>query len=318
MTKRTFTALCTLAALAACQTQAPPNSALRFEGRQLDAGDFPAPGHVLRGFDYRHAEAPWLVGDEVLFGLRLRKEESLQHWLLRIRLVELEAVDDEGQPLSSVSWRLRSNGRIVNHRSRLCRAEVSIMDEEGNEMATSRPLLPRDFLSRGIASACQMMYSHTHRGDTGEVPTNFANKGLDPKPVEQAMVCAIALMQVVQEDSVLSPILWEVIEKPSVWSVVTSMGISVVVSPKFYRVDEAPCPVPGLHEKTWRLPISLHVNEQNALNLDMFVTDSSSPFGLAGGVLGAVARHPTKASVDFSLLLLSARRGSGAVTAGRE
>jgi hypothetical protein len=78
--------------------------------------------------------------------------------------------------------------------------------------------------------------------------------------------------------------------------------------PSFHRVTSALSPVPAVLDETWRLPIALEVNQAPALNLDLFVTESRPPFSLAGGLLGATASHPSNPSLDFSLLLLSARR----------
>lgn len=308
MPKRTLTASCLFLLAGACHTPATPELALDQAAGDIQAADFPAPGRLLRGFDYRQPAGPWRVGDEVLFGLRLRRDGAVRHWLLRMRVTEAEAVDDEGNKLDPVDWSLRINGEVQKFASSLCRAEVVVMDEKGVELGRSEPVLPRDFLSRGIAGACQMVHSRLRvrprRGSGGSV-----YEQLDMRPLAEATVSAVALLQVVQEDSVLAPILWQVIEKPTVWSVVANMGVDVMMRPSFHRVTSALSPVPSLREQTWRLPISLHVNDQPALNLALYVTASTPPFSPAGGLLGATARHPTKPTLDFSLLLLSARRG---------
>lgn len=308
MTKRTLT-VCCLLLLAGCQTSATPELALDQEARDIQSADFPAPRHLLRGFDYRQPAGPWRVGDEVLFGLRLRRDGQAKHWLLRIRISEVEAVDDEGNGLDPVDWSLRINGEIQKFASSLCRAEVVVMDELGAELGRSHPVLPRDFLSRGIAGACQLVHSRMRVRPKRAARGRSVYDEFDMRALAEATVSAVALLQVVQEDAVLAPILWQVIEKPSIWSVVANMGVDVMMRPSFHRVTSALSPVPSLREPTWRLPISLHVNDQPALNLDLFVTEPTPPFSPAGGLLGATARHPTNPTLDFSLLLLSARRG---------
>jgi len=285
--------------LASCQA---PATVVLPEARTVSSTEFPAPRHLLRGFDYRLPAGPWHVGDEVLFGLRLRRDGDVRHWLLQLRVTEVEAVDAEGKKLPPVDWSLRINGEIETFASELCRAEVVVMDERGKELGRSRPVLPRDFLSRGMAGACQLVHNRM-RGRSASV-----RRKLDMRPLAEATVSAVALLQVVQDDSVLAPILWQVIEKPSLWSVVSSLGVDVMMRPSFHNATKADSPVPGLREPTWRLPIALEVNSTPALNLDLFVTDSTPPFTPAGGLLGATARHPTNPTLDFSLLLLSARR----------
>src|SRR5690606_8527762 len=110
-----------------------------------------------------------------------------------------------------------------------------VMDEHGAELGRSQPCLPRDFLSQGIASACKLVRSRMHSLariglEQGEAVYDVINM----RPLAEATVSAVALLQVVQEDSVLAPILWQVIEKPSVWSVITNLGVDVMLRPSFH------------------------------------------------------------------------------------
>lgn len=291
-----------LLVFAACHTPLPPDLALAQTGGGIRVADFPAPQHLLRGFDERQAIGPWRIGDEVLFGLRLRRDGEVRHWLLQLRVLEVTATDDDGKPLDPVDWSLRINGEVQQFDSAVCRAEVVVMDEQGNELGRSQPLLPRDFLSSGIASACKLVRSRMGYAGATVYET------IDMRELAEATVSAVALLQVVQDDAVLAPILWQVIEKPSVWSLVSNLGVNVMMRPSFHRVTRALSPVPAVFDETWRLPIALEVNETPALNLDLFVTESTPPFSLAGGLLGATASHPTNPNLDFSLLLLSATR----------
>jgi hypothetical protein len=290
--------------MAACQTPLGSELAFAQASGGLHIIDFPAPQHLLRGFDERQAKGAWCRGDEVLFGLRLRNEGEVRHWLLQLRVLEVTAIDGDGELIDPVDWALRINGEVQEFESAVCRAEVVIMDEHGVELGRSQPLLPRDFLSSGIASACRFVRHRMSKVGSRVYET------LDMRPLAEATVSAVALLQVVQEDSVLAPILWQVIEKPTVWSVVANMGIRVRIRPSFHRVTSAISPVPVVLDQTWRLPIALEVNQTPALNLDLFVTEPSSPFSLAGGLLGATASHPTNPALDFSLLLLSAKRST--------
>ncbi|MFT4511928.1 MAG: hypothetical protein ACI91B_000611 [Planctomycetota bacterium] len=292
----------------ACHTPSTPDLALAPAGGGIRVADFPAPRHLLRGFDKRQPKGPWLIGDEVLFGLRLSRDGEERHWLLQLRVLEVTAIGDDGKPLDPVDWALRINGEVEEFESAVCRAEVVVMDEHGTELGRSQPLLPRDFLNSGIAGACKLARRQLRQ--SGQVSDRY--ESVDMRTLAEATVSAVALLQVVQEDSVLAPILWQVIEKPTVWSVVSNMGVTVMMRPSFHRVTSALSPVPTVIDQTWRLPIALEVNETPALNLELFVTESSPPFSLAGGMLGATARHPTNPTLEVSLLLLSARRNADA------
>jgi hypothetical protein len=298
-----------LAALAACQAPATAELAVATPSAAIDLADFPAPRHLLRGFDERQPEGPFRVGDEVLLGLRLRKALEVRNWLLQLRVLEATALDASGQPVKPVTWSLRINGELQQFASQVCRVEVIVMDEYGLELGRSQPCLPSDFLSHGMAAACRFVQARRDQpsGWRRRRGRDF-DRQADLRPLAEATVAAVALLQVVQEDSVLAPILWQIIEKPSIWSVVANMGAKVMLRPSFHLVSRAESPVPKLREPAWHLPLALEVNQQPALNVDLLITDATPPFSLAGGLLGATASHPTDATRELSLLLLSARR----------
>jgi hypothetical protein len=108
---------------------------------------------------------------------------------------------------------------------------------------------------------------------------------------------------------VLAPLLWEVVERPSFWSVVSNLGARIVLRPRFHAASEAPSPLDTEVGDVWRVPMSLVINDVPALQADLLVGTTAPPFALCGGVLLITARHPSHADVEFSCLLLGARRG---------
>lgn len=314
MAQRFLRSIALLVMLAGCQSTSVQELRLDAAAGGLQNADFPAPAHLLRGFDEREPGGTWRVGDEVLFGMRLRRDGRVRHWLLQLRVLEVVALGTDGKPLDPFHWSLRINGEVDQFTSGVCAAEVVVMDRYGQELGRSQPYLPRDFLDRGIADACRLVRTGGFRAlRRKSVDGKDARGPLDIRPLAEATVSALALLQVVQEDSLLAPILWQVIEKPSVWSMVSNMGVDVMLRPKFHRVSSAASPIAGVTASTWRLPLSLEVNQRPALDLDLLVADSAPPFSLACGLLGTTARHPSEPNLDFSLLLLSARRGPPAV-----
>ena len=302
-----------LAALLLAACAAPRQPALQFDDRELplDARDFPVPERMRLGFDPR-ASGEWRVGDEVLFGLRLRKAGGERNWLLKLRVLDPEVEAAAATGPARVDWRLRINGVQEAFASRLCRVEAIVMDRDGVVLGRSEPRLPRDFLASGVAAACALV--------ARRAPERVRAAGARPQPqalalpvrnreLARATVCAVSLLQVVQDDAVLAPLLWEVVEKPSLWSVVTNLGAAVVLRPRFHHTASVRSPIPGNYDPTWTLPLGLEVNGAPALELELFVAEPEPPYALCGGLFGATARHPRRADLEFSLLLLSARRG---------
>lgn len=305
---RATTTLRLLVPLFAMACQSPPAADVRLDAPGGDgARAFPAPQHLLQGFDAAQADGDWRVGDEVLFGLRLLRDGEVRHWLLHVRLTEPLARSSDASPLPPVDWSIRINGEPQQFASRPCRVVATVMDEHGVELGRSEPILPRDFLARGIAGACRLV--HEHLSGAGVLERRRRYRRIDVRPLAEGTVSAVALLQVVQQDDVLAPLLWQVVSGPSLWSVLRNLGARVVLRPRFHELAEVPSPVAAVRGSAFVLPLTLSVNDEAALAVDLFVAAAAPPFALCGGVLGATARHPTDPGLALSIRLLSARRG---------
>lgn len=297
-----------LLALPACVAPPRADVTVPVDGSGLGVRGFPLPNALRRGFDHRRAASSWRVGDEVLYGLRLVRGDEVRHWLLRLRVLEVDATA-AGEAIGRAMWSLQFNGESRYFSSPVSRVEATVFDDEGNEIGRTEPLVPRAFLANGVAEGCRASRRIFGSADlaSSAAATRLVTADVDTEALACSTVCAVALLQVVQEDSVLASILWQVVEKPSLMSVLGNLGARVVLRPCYHIASEALCPIPGLYEQTFRLPMSLTVNDQPALDMDLFVADSTPPFALGGGLLGASARHPSRPGLEFTLLLLSAK-----------
>lgn len=302
----------------ACSVTPVPELSFAMLPHGISATEFPGANHLLHGFGARSSDAEWRCGDSVLFGLRLRRGETSERWLLHVVVTEPEAkaerVGDEaeGEPLPPVSWPIKVDGTTEYFRSSLCRVAVTVAAADGTVLAETHPLLPRDFLQHGFAPALKqvqrVMRDHPERLGRQEFYANLNSRAL-----AEAVVCAVALVQVVQDDEVLSPILWQVVQRPPLLSVFTNFGVNVVIEPRFHDAARAEVPV-GLERRgpVWNVPMRLLVNDSLALTADLLVGSSDAPLATCGGILGVAARHPSDPSIEFSMLLLAAQRGSAA------
>jgi hypothetical protein len=175
------------------------------------------------------------------------------------------------------------------------RTTVTVADAGGEQLGRSSALLPRDLLGKGFVQAC--------------LGAEIASP--DEVPMVEAMVSLMALLQVVREDSVLAPILWQVVQGPSVLSVVFHFGVRVAVQPRFHattRVHTPPQLPPG--DPAWSVPITLTVNDEPALLCEVLVGRPLPPRLLCGGIVAATARHPAEARREFAMVLLAAKRAA--------
>ena len=301
-------ALCTVACVptAAVRVTSPPPA--------IAAADFPGAPLLLAGFDRIVDDPEWSVDDAVLFGLQLRRGTVRRHWLLHLRVVEVAATAQQpgegvpvGQRLPAMQWQLRVNDVPQQFPSRCARLAVTVATADGEVLGRSQPVVPRDLLARGFGAACRWVHERRALAPTDDAAF-YA--GPDLQPLADASVAAVALLQVVQRDAVLSPLLWEVIERPSLWSMVRHLGARLLLQPRFHAALSTSSPVAQLPISTWNVPMTLSVNDEPTLEFELAVTPARSPLCLAAGVLSAVARNPSDPAVEFRLLLLGARRGA--------
>jgi len=131
------------------------------------------------------------------------------------------------------------------------------------------------------------------------------------RPVAEGMIALVALLNVVQQDDVLEDYFWQVVQKPSLWSILRGLGVTatIMASPeKSVRVTRWPAQLP-IAGAAYAMPMRVDVNGSTALLIDVLTTDPSRPLALSAGIVAAAARHPTDPTLRFDVQLLGARRG---------
>jgi hypothetical protein len=206
-----------------------------------------------------------------------------------------------------VQWTVHVNGSPRAFASRQCRVTATVADADGAVLAQTAPQLPWQCLARGCAVACwQVDRAVAGRPELRGTDGLYAH--LDANLLAEAVVSTMSLVQVAQHDTVLAPLLWQVVQRPSLWSLVTGLGAHIVVRPRFHecqalgddRGGAGPC---------WRLPIDVAVNDTPALRAELVVAAADPPRALCAGIVAAVARHPVDPGIAFTAVLLAARRG---------
>lgn len=298
-----------------CSSAPAPQVELFVPGTPIAAAEFPGADRLLHGFGAATRSTAWQCGDEVLFGLRLCTGTSSQRWLLHVVVEEPVAMRhaDAGaatdEPLPPVEWPIKVNGTTEPFRSPLCRVHVTVADGEGTLLGSTHPVVPRSFLQRGFAPVCRHVQRVLDRWPGIGQSKRFYEL-VEPKDLAEAVVSSIALLQVVQGDPVLSPLLWQIVQKPSVLSVLKNLGADVVIQPMFHATQQTGSLREfGYEGAVWTVPMRLLVNDELALLTDLVVGAADAPLHTCGGIVGVHARHPRDATREFSMLLLAARSG---------
>ncbi|HUE36014.1 MAG TPA: hypothetical protein VMO20_01385 [Candidatus Acidoferrum sp.] len=116
----------------------------------------------------------------------------------------------------------------------------------------------------------------------------------------------------------LDTIMLKVIRLPSLWSIVKHAGIDANF--EIGLDDIAPFAMPAGWDlpsaPVYKLPLSLTLNGEPAINAMLFVTDPHPPLLTCGGIIGFLAEDPVDKENYMTLRIISARSGeSGRKTA---
>ncbi|MCI0747851.1 MAG: hypothetical protein L0Y58_20785 [Verrucomicrobia subdivision 3 bacterium] len=131
---------------------------------------------------------------------------------------------------------------------------------------------------------------------------------------ERALAAAgpalMSYFSVVQQTEGLKDILMEIVDLPSVWSMLRNGGVEANISIQQERLAMGAADAWALREgqTVYHLPILLELNKQPALKITLAVTSPNPPLLACGGVVGLLAERPGDAQTYLSLRIISARR----------
>lgn len=292
----------------------------------LPASEFPGAPRLLAGFDARTPETRWNGGDRILFGLRLRKGDTTKRWLLQLEVIVGDrmrsVLDGEEVELTIFEERQWSYTAVIGGErkqiaidSKMSLVEVKVHDEDGTVLGKSLVRLPAELMSRGLLPGIECALAHQDGGG------DFRSFGSveEVRPMAEGLISLIALLDVVQNDSVLEEYFWQVVQKPSVWSVIAGFGVTASLTASLEKsvlVRELPPGLPAAGQ-AYAMPLRVDVNGDPALVADVISVDAQRPFALCGGIVAASARHPGDEGLRFDVQLLAARLGELARSRGQ-
>lgn len=249
---------------------------------------FASPTPDLRGIDPPASADRVEKGDRILYGVAFEKGGTKRSWL-----VHVEVEDPRFEP------RPTRYGTILY----MLRMSVRVCDETGAEVGRDLITVSRRDLVFGLFRAC--------RGDEPEDATGDAPL-LWRIPVDVRGDLALRnMLHVVRESAVLYDILWTVLDKPSVFSVIGNLGVRVSVHEDFAKAQQlAPLTIAGQTFAAYELPVELQLNGRPALRSKVVVAEPASPLNLSAGILRLDAFQPSDPTARVSIRVLAARRAA--------
>lgn len=265
------------AAAAGCASgELDPQWAMREHG-VVEASAFLA-SEELVGFDAPSPDARLAVGDRVLLGMNLQRDGVSTARTFSLEALSVDLVRWPGSPDDDPIYL-----RVASVRLRVFAAAGELLGEE---------ILSVDAgdLESGVARAC--------RGD-------------DDRDRSRARWALRELFGIIRKSPILAGVMYEVVDPPSLWSILSHFGVKIRAEVHF---DEArPAEPFALGESqvlAWNLPHEVLVNDQPALRSILQVADPVSPLSLCAGIVSFTSVHPTDPSRVLQVRLLAARRGT--------
>lgn len=259
------------------KTQVPPIGSFAPPTAEIDGIDPPAPADRVE------------KGDRILYGVAFEKGETRRSWL-----VHVEVEDPRFEPRRTRDGTTRY----------LLRMSVRVCDDTGAELGRDLITVSRHDLVFGLFRAC--------RGDEPEDATGDAPLAWRIPADVRGDLALRNMLRVVRESAVLYDILWTVLDKPSIFSVIGNLGVRVSVHEDFAKARElAPLTIAGQTFAGYELPVELRLNGLPALRSRVLVTEPNSPLNLSAGILRLDAFQPSDPTARVSIRVLAARRADG-------
>jgi len=262
----------------------------------LATDDFLGASAMLAGFAPPDDDPAMRVGDAALLGIELHRSATVERQLMLLELCD-------------VPYETTQSGE----RMRVARtAHVEFVLVDGSKLAQDHRVHAVDVALRRYDGAGALLQASVARLYEEPLRVGWWATADTYASVADDML-AFELMRTLQgladTDPNLQDLLFRVVDKPSVWSVVTRLGVNVSVG---WDASKSSRFAPALAEASGPVrcaPIKLFVNGDIASWVDLLVGKPRAATMVCGGLVGAIARHPTEPGRMAVVRLLATRRG---------
>lgn len=192
---------------------------------------------------------------------------------------------------------------------------VEAHDATGSSVGVANSALPVQLLERGLLDACRAGHRQRHAmrgrvaaGRDAEL-LRLSDAGYDDVlTVGRGADTCMKFVRTLQLNPVTRDILFEVLRLPSWWSILTNWGVRVTFEVDFFAAERCASSETS-SEELWSVPLVLKLNDQPAMHALVLVGASDGPAGVAAGIRGIVAQHPSDADRCVHVRRTAMRRG---------
>ncbi|MCU0866356.1 MAG: hypothetical protein MUC36_21440 [Planctomycetes bacterium] len=289
-------------------------------------------------------DADPVPGDVVEFAILLQQGERTKKWRIAVTVDAVRTVrgfsrraipdfEDRVQPGEERRKRMQQAQADFMARHveledmftdlRLARLRVEAFDADGKALgdvdtdADSHAEVLVSQLRAGLLPACraghrqrEVMRGRVALGKAAPMLTLADDAHDDVGEVARGVALCTDLFKILQSNPVTRQILREVLELPSLWSLLTNWGVRVTFEVDFFAAERVdPASVPGESRELWSVPLMLLLNDQPGFVARVVIGPGGAPDGATAGIHGVIAQHPVDEQRRVVVRMLSTRQG---------
>jgi hypothetical protein len=278
-------------------------------------------------------------GDQVVVLLALENGGTIEQWLVRVEADDLTKKEQTMKPWPDDVIHT-STGLHLHYPKTPTALLVELTGpfsvgstQQPDAPTQARSLVSREYLDLGIAQFCRSALQIVPRLEAATI-TDFHYSGSTSIPSAEIVArdkqAAAAFGLTPEEERLFfsvyfslqtffsaamaipgnQHVLEQVIQKPSVWSVVTHFGVRTSLSFNWQDVKVAPDGKAAVQQPVYLLPVRLSLNSTLAVRANLAVSEPRPPLQTSAGILAICAEHPTVVDRRLFIRVLSARRAA--------
>lgn len=291
----------------------PMATSADFPAVTLDASEWPGAAKLLSGFAEPDADLEWRTGDSLLYGVRFQNGDDTQRWLVRLWTSEPGTED-----ASPITFTVTPNdgSPAMTRRSRRAYVQFTVLEADGQFTSgriSIRPM-PRDFFDQGLVGGGGLMWREDHvllpDGSLREATPQEKKEGL--RGALYLLACITSFQEPLQDDPLLSPYFWRIVEKP-IGAILLAFGqVNVKLNVGNVTPTQRPWPAPLAPlpaVSSFDLPLDVLVNDVCVMRARLLVVKPKPPLSVGAGILAVSAVHPTNPLRRADIVLLGSARG---------
>jgi hypothetical protein len=279
---------------------------------------FAAGTRLVEGFDAFEPGRGWSPGDTVLLGIAMDAPGVSREWYIKATAIGDLPIKSGDQialfsPRDSVRVRYAGKNGAAEHRwvrvdYNLVPVMVELFDAEAKLLSQNLAMMPEMCLQYGMIDNIELQRDGRGFYDSVTVPPDGGElvAGEEQKRFLAGWVAMMKLPDFLHRES-MQGVLWQLIERPSLFSLLRNGGVSLGLGMDARRAELVEPPPLGLPAPVYRVPLEVEVNGATAMNCELMLARAVPPLGPCNALIGLDAVNPRDGRKRVTVRLLAAR-----------